>query len=106
MTRENLSKIFKMAWQFVKRNGMTISDALKVAWRNYTLKVKMAKGIVKFYFQKIDGSIREAYGTLSTRLTPATLGCTRRVNDTVQAYYDTEKGDWRCYKIANLIKIG
>ena len=98
MTRENLSKIFKMAWQFVKRNGMTISDALKVAWRNYTLKVKMAKGIVKFYFQKIDGS--------TTRLTPATLGCTRRVNDTVQAYYDTEKGDWRCYKIANLIKIG
>ena len=105
MTRENLSTIMRMAWQFVKFNGMTMSDALKVAWRNFTLKVKMAKGIVKFYYQKIDGSVREAYGTLSTRFTPATLGCTRRQNVTVQTYYDTEKRDWRCFKIANLLKI-
>lgn len=27
------------------------------------LKAEMKKRIVKFYFQKIDGSLREAYGT-------------------------------------------
>lgn len=94
-----------MAWQFVKRNGFTMSEALKVAWRNFILKTRMAYGIVKFYYQKVDGSIREAYGTLSTRFTPATLGCVRRKNDTVQTYFDTEVSDWRCFKIANLLKI-
>lgn len=95
----------KMAWQFVKRNGLSMSEALRVAWRNFILKKRMLEGIVKFYFQKVDGTIREAYGTLSTRFTPVTLGCTRRSNDTVQTYFDTEKQDWRCYKIANLLKI-
>ena len=31
----------------------------------------MRKRIVKFYFQKVDGTIREAYGTLSNVLIPA-----------------------------------
>ena len=29
----------------------------------------------------------------------------RRRNDSVQVYYDTEKADWRCFKRANLIRI-
>lgn len=29
-----LSEIMRMAWQFVKRNGFTKSEALKTAWLN------------------------------------------------------------------------
>ena len=65
----------------------------------------MYQGIVKFYFQKVDGSIREAYGTLASHLVTETKGADRRSNPTVQTYFDTEKGEWRCYKIANLILI-
>lgn len=61
--RNKLSEIFKLAWQFVKRNGYKLSEALKCAWLNMKLKAEMKKRIVKFYFQKIDGSLREAYGT-------------------------------------------
>lgn len=61
--RNKLSEIFKLAWQFVKRNGYKLSEALKCAWLNIKLKAEMKKRIVKFYFQKIDGSLREAYGT-------------------------------------------
>lgn len=61
--RNKLSEIFKFAWQFVKRNGYKLSEALKCAWLNIKLKAEMKKRIVKFYFQKIDGSLREAYGT-------------------------------------------
>ena len=101
-----LSRVMQIAWQFVKRNGLTVSEALKVAWLNMKLKVRMTAGIVKFYFQKVDGTIREAYGTLSAKLVPPTTGeDNRRKNDTVSVYFDTEKSEWRCFKMANLVSI-
>jgi len=94
-----------LAWQFVKKNGMSLSDALKQAWRNIKLRAAMKTRIVKFYFQKVDGSMREAYGTLKETLVPTTQGSDRKQNDTVQVYFDTEKTEWRCFKKANLINI-
>lgn len=103
--KDSLSEIMKLAWQMVKRNGFTLSEALKVAWCNSKLKAKMHAGIVKFYFQKVDGSIREAYGTLKESLMPETKGKDRKRNDTVQVYFDCEKQEYRCFKRANLIRI-
>lgn len=106
MKRNVLHDIMSLAWQFVKRNGFTMSEALKVAWANMKLKAAMKQRIVKFYFQKVDGSIREAYGTLKDNLIPAIAGTdNRKRNDTVQVFYDTEKQEWRCFKKANLISI-
>ncbi len=65
----------------------------------------MKKGITKFYFTKVDGSRREAYGTLSEKLIPETKGTDRKQNDTVQTYFDSEVQDWRCFKKANLVSI-
>jgi hypothetical protein len=105
MKRNVLHDIMSLAWQFVKRNGFTMSEALKVAWANIKLKAAMKQRIVKFYFQKVDGSIREAYGTLKENLIPATSGDNRKRNDTVQVYFDTERQEYRCFKKANLISI-
>ena len=105
MKKDELREIMSLAWQLVKRNGMNMSEALKTAWRNIKLRVAMKSRIVKFYFRKIDGSLREAYGTLKDSLTPSVENGGRRSNDTLQTYFDTEKGDWRCYKKANLIFI-
>ena len=99
----NLSELMKLAWQFVKFNGFTMAEGLKQAWMQFKLKAKMMKGIVKFYFQKINGEIREAYGTLVN--TPETKGTGRKASPTVQTYYDCEKQEWRCYKLANLMRI-
>lgn len=96
--------VISLAWQFVKRNGFTLSEALKTAWLNFKLKAKMQTKIVKFYFQKIDGAIRESFGTLSEKLTPETKG-EKKANDTVQTYFDAERQEWRCFKKANLISI-
>jgi hypothetical protein len=105
-TRQFLSDLFKLAWQFVKKNGYSLAEALKVAWANMKLLGTMQIRICKFYYQKVDGSLREAYGTLNSRLVPAIAGTdTRKKNDTVQVYYDTERGEWRCFKRANLIHI-
>lgn len=103
--KKQLRDVMSLAWQFIKRNGYTMSEALKTAWMNIKLRAAMSTRIVKFYFQKVDGSIREAYGTLASNLVPATSENNRKKNDTVQVYYDTERDSYRCFKKANLIKI-
>jgi len=104
--KRQMAEIMQMAWQFVKRNGYTMSEALKVAWANFKLKMAMKSRIVRFYFLKVDGSTREAFGTLANGIVPTIAGTdNRKANDTIQTYYDTEKQAWRCYKKANLLRI-
>lgn len=105
ITKNNLKDIMQLAWQFVKRNGFSMAEAMKTAWRNFKLKRAMQGKIICFYFKKVDGTLREAYGTLKESLLPATQGTGRRTNDTVQTYFDTEKQEWRCFKKANLVRI-
>lgn len=106
MKRETLKAVMRLAWQFVKRNGFTMSEALKVAWMNIKLKAQMKLRIVKFYFQKVDGTLREAYGSLREDLLPEARGeGNRKQNDTLQTYYDTEKQSFRSFKRANLVRI-
>lgn len=106
MKKNLLHEVMLLAWQFVKKNGLSMSEALKCAWANVNLKVAMKSKIVKFYFQKVDGSVREAYGTLNEKLMPSITGTDKRAkNDTVQTYYDTEAESFRCFKKANLLKM-
>ena len=105
MRKATLSKIMRLAWQFVKRNGYTMAEALRTAWLNIKLRARMATAIVKFYYTKVDGTMREAYGTLNPALMPETKGVERKPNPTIQTYYDTEKCEYRCFKVANLVSI-
>ena len=103
--KNQLRDIMRFAWVLVRRNGFTMAEAMKCAWVNAKVKAEMMKRIVKFYFLKIDGSTREAYGTLKSDLVPQTADNDRKRNDTVQVYYDCEKEAWRCFKKANLLRM-
>lgn len=103
--KRSLAEVMNLAWQFVKRNGFSMSEALKVAWANIKLRMAMKSRIVKFYFLKINGEIREAYGTLRANLIGETTGTGRKANDAIQTYWDTEKQEYRCFKKANLLRI-
>ena len=103
--KNSMREVMTMAWQFIRKNGYSKSEALKVAWLNLKLKSKMKGRIMKFYFQKVDGSIREAFGTLAENIVPPTQDSGRKPNDTCQTYFDTEKSEWRCFKKANLLRI-
>lgn len=107
MKRQNLQKIMTLAWQFVRRNGFTMSEALRQAWLVFKTKANLYKGITKFYFRKVDGTIREAWGTLNSSLMPKLDegGDRRAKNPTVQVYYDTERQEFRCFKVANLLSL-
>lgn len=105
-SKNNRREAMSLAWQMVKKNGFSRSEALKTAWANMKLESEMKKRIVKFYFRKVDGSVREAYGTLNESLMPPVTATGKKAgNDTVQTYYDTEKGGFRCFKKANLVAI-
>lgn len=95
-----------LAWRFIKKNGMNLSDALRKAWVNIKLKSAMMTRIVKFYFIKVSGEMREAYGSLAEDIVPALEGdSNRKLNKTCQIYYDCAKEGWRCFKKANLLCI-
>lgn len=102
--KQQMQGIMNLAWQFVKRNGYSMSEALTVAWQNFKLRREMATRIVKFYYLKVSGEPREAFGTLRTDLLPPT-GDGRKPNPTVQVYYDTEREAYRSFKKANLLSI-
>jgi len=106
MKKTDLKQIMTMAWRFFRTTGQSFSDCLKKAWANFKLTAAMRIGIVRFYFQKVDGTVREAWGTLKSSLMPQPQyngENERRKNDTVSVYFDTEKQEWRCFKKLNLI---
>lgn len=105
-TRDFLSSVMKLAWQMVRKNGYTMSEALKVAWLNMKLKMQMKQKIVRFYYRKVSGEIREAFGSLQESLLPETKGTGRKPNDTLFTYFDTERCEYRSFKRANLLSIG
>lgn len=100
-----LREILNLAWQFVRKNGYTMSEAMKVSWANYKLKQAMKNKIVRFYYRKVSGEIREAFGSLQEKLLSETKESGRKSNDTLFTYFDTERESWRSFKKANLINI-
>ncbi len=102
--RSQLKEVMQMAWSFVRKNGYSMSEALKCAWANLKLKAALKVKIVEFYFKKTDGTLRQAFGTLMSDRVPETKG-TKETADNCQVYFDCEKEEWRCFKKCNLIKI-
>ena len=84
----------------------TWSAALKKAWTLYRLAKMMRQGVVKFYFEKVDGSARVAYGTLKDL--PAGIISKRGVkkpNWGTMCYFDTKKQAFRSFRVENFIAI-
>lgn len=102
--RNLLKEIMNLAWSFVRKNGYSMSEALKCAWTNIKLRALLHKKVVEFYFKKTDGTLRQAFGTLMSNRIPETKG-TKKTADNCQVYFDTEKNEYRCFKKCNLIKI-
>lgn len=100
--KNTLRQVMNMAWSFIKKKGLSLSEALKLAWSNAKLKTALKKGVVEFAYRKLDGTIRRAVGTLATALVPPTNGGGRQHPD-YQTYYDVEKGGWRRFSYLNII---
>jgi hypothetical protein len=102
--KSTMKEMMNLAWSMVRRYGYSMSKAMHIAWLNIKLRIALKKNVVEFYFQKVDGSMRQAFGTLKDNMIPQTQG-TKKTVDTCQVYFDTEKQEWRCFKKCNLVKI-
>ena len=102
--RSQMKEVMQLAWSFVRKNGYSMSEALKCAWANLKLKAALKVKIVEFYFKKTDGTLRQAFGTLMSDRVPETKG-TKKTAENCQVYFDTEVGDLLCFKKCNRIKI-
>ena len=103
--KNSMKDLMKRAWMLVKVYGFTMAEAMKQAWKVLKLHAALKKGTVKFYYQKLNGEVRTAWGTLKESMIPETKGTERKKNESLITYYDNEKQAYRSLKIANLIKI-
>ena len=94
-------KVFRMAYELVHATGKTFAVCLSRAWALYRLTKQMRGGIVSFAYEKADGSLRKAKGTLKD--IQSLIKGTGKENYKTVRYYDVEAGGFRSFKIENFI---
>ena len=98
------TKVMKQAHEMKTSTGKTFSICLIKAWQAYRLTKKMSTEVVKFAFEKVDGSLRYAFGTLKSLSNDLIKG-TGTPNYKTVAYFDTEAKGFRSFKIENLVQV-
>lgn len=102
---EMMREVMKSAWRAFRITGKTFSECLKNAWMCVKLRGAMkVRKSVEFFFKKVDGSLRQAFGTLVEGCVGHVEGG-RKANPDIQVYWDNEKGAWRCFKKVNLVSV-
>lgn len=103
--KNQMRELMNQSWMLVKVYGFSMAEAMKQAWQILKLKAALKNGIVKFFYQKLDGSVRTAWGTLKDGLIPETKSTGHKRNESLITYYDNEKASFRSFKVANFIRI-
>ncbi|MBR4828857.1 MAG: DUF2693 domain-containing protein [Muribaculaceae bacterium] len=99
-------RVMSYAHVIFNSSAITWSDAMRKAWQLYKLAKAMRKGVVKFVFEKVDGSARIAYGTLCNLPAGITSkGGRKAPNFSTMCYWDTKKQAFRSFRVANFIAI-
>ncbi len=96
-------QVMRSAHQLIKKLGVTLSEALKMAWRAFKFRNRLTEWVSVFYYKKKDGSIRRALGTLDTALFEYEAKGGKEENLTTIAYYDMEANGFRSFSIENLL---
>ena len=66
---------------------------------------RLHEGIVSFKYEKKDGTIREARGTLLPDLCPKTKGEGRPMLRHLQLYYDLDCKSYKCFAKSKILEI-
>ena len=101
-------RVMKYAWQLWRATNQAWRLCMIKAWELYRLAKKMRQGAVSFYYQKADGTIRKAVGTLRDLPAGATLNGKKMTKPSFKtfAYFDEEREAFRCFRIENFICFG
>lgn len=104
--KNQMRDVMNDAWRMFRITGESFSSCLKRAWVILRLKLKMQTKIVQFYYQKMNGEIRQAFGTLQDDIVNEHVkGTGRKPNENLFTYFDCEKQEFRSFKKFNIIRI-
>ena len=86
----------------------TWRDCLTMGWYFVRFRKWLSNGIVTFSFQKLNGDVREARGTLNNLLIPRDKmpkGSSKIINHKFETinFYDLDKQEWRSFSISHFI---
>ena len=104
MKRNDLQTIMRRAWHLFRSMGKAFAVCLSKAWQLYRLTKRMRAGVVRFAYEKADGTLRKAAGTLH-EVSATIKGTGRTDGGQAVRYYDVEADGWRSFKVENLIAI-
>lgn len=107
----NANSLKKTRPVVLRGKQLDASNALKYAWWFESFRKKLHNGVYRFSYFKLDGSIREARGTLDLSRIPAKnhpIPLTdspdvRRENYETFVYYDLDAKCWRSFRLENFI---
>lgn len=104
MKTYDLSTIMRRAWVIARATGAAFAVCLSKAWQLYRLTQRLRAGVVHFAYEKADGTLRRALGTLkdTAALVKGSDGPTH--SPTVR-YYDVEARGWRSFKVENFVTV-
>lgn len=94
-------KVFRMAYELMNATGKVFAVCLSRAWALYRLTRQMHKGVVTFAYEKSDGSLRKAKGTLKD--VQNFIKGTGAENFKTVRYFDIDANAFRSFKIENFI---
>lgn len=87
----------------MRATGKAFAVCLSKAWALYRLTKRMRREIVTSAYEKADGSLRKAKGTLKD--TSNLIKGTGSENYKTVRYFDVEANGFRSFKVENLITI-
>lgn len=101
------SEILTLAHQIRRQNQfLTWGQCQAQAWQVARLRAALRAGATRFTFQKQDGEVREALGTLNPAFFQYEYkGSDRAESPTAIRYYDLEKGGWRSFRAERILKV-
>ena len=102
-----MREVMNMAHRAFQLKGayMSWAECLKQAWQVIKLKARMKKQVVEFYYMKMNGEVRQAFGTLlDSHINYVPNGNGKTYRDCIKDW-DEVKGEWRQFKAYNFIKV-
>lgn len=111
--KTNKQTIMKRAHEMRKETGKSMAICLMQSWKVFKLAKRMSQGVVKFAYEKLDGTLRYATGTLQNlseyinkdNLNKASTYSDYATTYKAASYFDVEARAFRSFKIQNLITI-
>lgn len=101
------SDVLFMAWAIRRQNQfLTWGQCQAQAWKVLRLRAILRIGVASFTFQKNDGEVREAKGTLNNDLFQYEYKGTERPEALTQIkYFDLDQNAWRSFRAERIITV-